>query len=192
MNNFLIDVVLWLMTALLILAFGILSVPKQIRELMYSNCFDVERQFNPRYAAREGMVLADYLGGIFLFGAIPVGVVALTLILIHSYVIPLPMLTDALALFSFDGEQWRDQIFQGERGRLAEKHSLWLQRQGVNAEQAVAVQTSLWHSFPVAVALSFFMGLVTIRFFQRWYKHGVDVLWKSAHKRRERILLGRV
>jgi hypothetical protein len=192
MWNLYIDLVLWVTTILLVLAFGLLSIPKQIRDLMYSNCFDVHRRFQPKYAARESFVLIDYLGGIFLFGAIPVGIVSLCLVLIHAYVIPLPLLTDALALFSLDGEEWRQQIFHGERGRIVEKHSLWLQKQGIDQEQATAVQTSLWHTFPVAVALSFFLGLLTIRFFQRWHKCGIDLLWKKAHKRREQILLGRV
>ncbi len=126
--------------------------------LVIAACTLGQSRRNPVSANR----LVDYGVGLLVLVTACFLPVFLLIWMVHSYLIPIPMASDAVSRFDFDRETWEDNLEKDEAGNIPDEYGKHLRDQGVPEGVIRRIQESLWVGWPIIVGaalLFLFVGI---------------------------------
>lgn len=156
-------------------------LPQAVAFASEENCFRMDGSLSERRKARElkakSKVRTD-LFALFLLIAISGNWLA---VFVHSQIIPLPLAVQALSVFSFDAEDWHEDL---KSLRVADTHSDWYRSQRqVPLTEVDAVQQDLWDGWPFLAALALAWVALSLIVLRVLYIHIVQEFYRGVQQR---------
>lgn len=148
------SVVIWL--AYFVLSFG---APASLAKASKDNCYRINGSKSRRRERKEQIALAKFHIDIFATLVLVAISGNLLFIIIDAYVIPLPIASDAISLFSFDMQSWRDKI--GDRN-LDREYAAFQGLGGLGNTEVLARPHFIKSSFPTLIGTTFIWLLISI------------------------------
>ncbi len=151
---------------LMVVGFLFRGIPASLYKASRDNCYRIDGSISQRREARERaakLKIRSDLFAILLIVALSGNLLAFA---IHSLVIPLPVATETLTLFSFDTNSWRDAI---RERNLDRQYSEWVAIEHAGNSRIDPNQHFVKATFPVVVcaALAWLVGSFTVV----WYAY---------------------
>ncbi|MDX1438442.1 MAG: hypothetical protein R3284_00930, partial [Rubricoccaceae bacterium] len=107
---------------------------------------------------RERKHFSEFAAFILLVPLIVVSVVGSSLIVVHEYIAPVPLLLDVMGAYRVDAEAWERAIEHEELGDVGATYEEWSARRGFRAGTARFWQEVLWDNWPTILLLVVFGG----------------------------------
>lgn len=149
------------------------------------NCFWADGRINKTRTVREIKFLARFVPSVFLILVLFSGICATPIVLVHSYVVPVPIIVKLFSAFNVYEEAWEENIFTGQAGDVEEEYEDWRADQRINQQTSLLWQKFLWHSwyilavFSLYCIFSFYLLVVklSLALFARYKK---QVFWRET------------
>lgn len=171
-------------------AFGCLSlvvlamVPWQVVRLALQNCIRLDGSTSWRRVRRETIRLMRLVAGLLVMPVLAAVLVGSVVAVIHSYIVPLPVVHDVFRAYHSDPLVWEDNIEIGSLGDVGEDYEQWSQRKGFSPETARFWQELLWHNWMPAAIFALLIAVVLLWLFARYYVSLVRHYQKGIVQRR--------
>ena len=179
---------LWVFAALAGLAVVAIaaSIPYYLFRIALQNRFRLDGTVSRRRTWREVRHLLDFLGGLLLVPFFVVVLMGGSLVLVHHYVIPVPLVADLALMFSPDPAVMEARTETGRLGDVGLIYGEWSERQGFSAERAYT-----WRKFLKRNALLLALGAALFSafcywFVTRYYFAAVVAYQQDVFRRRQR------
>lgn len=178
----------WAVVALAVLAVVAVAVslPYHVFHLAGQNRYRLDGTVSRKRAWKEVKHLVDFLGELLLVPLLVVTVLGGALVLVHHYVIPIPLLADLAEMFSPVPSVMEERTETGRLGDVGVLYGEWSERQGFSAGRAYVWRKLLKHN---ALALAFgaaVFGLFCYWFVTRYYIAVVLAYQEGILRRRKR------
>jgi hypothetical protein len=124
---------------------------------VFLNCFWPDGRLNRTRTWREVRYLARFLlsllGVITLFLAI----CATPVVLVHSYVVPIPVALKIFGAYHLDPEVWEYNIENADLGDVGAEYESWSKEQGFSKKTAKFWQYFLWYTWPFLIGYALYL-----------------------------------
>ena len=152
-------------TALFLAAIVILD-PSRGLALALRNCIRLDGRWHPQ---RWKIEIQDLLRVMGLMVTLPLAYLIVSLAVIwtvNQYVVPLPFVFKLATVFHVEEEAWEANIEDtfGSMAKMAEVYEDWGRKRGMSAPTAKLMEKTLWHGWPVYLALGLFLGVSAFLF----------------------------
>ena len=154
------------------------------------NCFCPDGSINWTRTWRETKYLVRFVSTLLLILFLFFGICATPIVLVHSYIIPIPIVMDVLSVFSINEEVWEDNVFIGDGRKALSKYETWRKKQGISKQRAMSMQQFLWDTWYIWAAFAlyamFFFYLLLVKLFIKLFNR-----YKKKVFRREEVYSSR-
>ncbi|MGO8744787.1 MAG: hypothetical protein ACLQNE_02240 [Thermoguttaceae bacterium] len=182
-SDFLWIVLLLNLWAMLSTVFALaLGFPAPLRNYIKQNCFRADGTFSDRRAHREMRHLADSALPLLAFFAALLLLVNMLATIVHTSVIPLPIVARAVNEFRLDGHKWRKHI---EDTGARKEYERWYRETSVNPEGEEFWETVLWHGWPLFLGIPAVAGFFALKFFRKAWLGSLFRLQEGVLDRRQ-------
>ncbi|MCA9134666.1 MAG: hypothetical protein KDA45_15970 [Planctomycetales bacterium] len=180
-NIFLGVLALELALLLYCVEFLVQCMPAQLQKLSHANCFRVDGRRSSRRTARERRAMwkvrSDLAAVFLLFALVGHGL----LYFVHSQLMPLPLVAQAVVSFQPSPQAWRDEL---RRKGIDEEHANWYRSTArASNGQIRAQQSALWGAWPLALVLGL-LWLLGGAMLIRWAHHKILREFQTAARSR--------
>lgn len=166
-------------------------LPYRVFYVATRNVTRLDGTFSKGRLQREVRYATSLLGEFLLLVIIVVSISGFILLVIHEYIVPLPMVADMLSQFDLDPVQWEYNIEHGELGDMGAKYEAWSRSRGFSESSARFWQEFLWMQWIALAAIGSFLAYTGGRFLLHFYgtalvKYAHGVLSRNkAYRRRD-------
>jgi len=145
----------WLIIAFIVLpATGVLLLlPYPSFRTAMGNCAWTDGTQSQARTKRERKHAVDFVAHVLLVPIIVVAVVGTSLIVVHEFISPIPLLLDVMGAYQVDSEAWEHAIEHEELGDVGARYEEWSGRSGFEADTARYWQEALWNNWMTLLAL---------------------------------------
>ena len=145
----------WLIIAFIVfpVAGVLLLLPYPSFRTALGNCERADGTQSRARTKRERKHAADFAARILLVPIIVVAVVGTSLIVVHEFVAPIPLLLDVMETYEVNSEAWERAIEHEELGDVGARYEEWSSRRGFEANTARFWQETLWNNWMTLLAL---------------------------------------
>lgn len=172
------------MLGLVVLSVVLIFVPT-VFGLATKNCVRLDGTISHKRVSKEIRHLARYCGAIVGILVFLLVVLYLSVVAVHTYVIPMELVSAVFDLFDTDPESWERAIKGGPMGNLDQQFENWSQRQGYDPDTPEILADIFFENWLTIVILCVLtMGLIAllqIRVFVKITQHyAANVLRRRA------------
>lgn len=143
----------WLIIAFIVLpAIGVLLLlPYSSFRLARENCTRANGTRSKKRASTERKAVTDFGVTIILIPLIVVAVVGTTLIIVHEFIAPIPLLLDVMGAYQTNVEAWEHAIEREGLGDVGAHYEAWSRNRGFADTTARFWQEILWDHWPTVL-----------------------------------------
>ena len=135
---------------------------------------------------REVRHLGDFLGGLLLVPFFVAVLAGGALVLVHYYVIPVPLVADLALMFSPDPAVMERRTEAGRLGDVGLIYGAWSEGRGFSAERAYTWRKLLKQNGLALALLAVLFGAALYWFVTRYYFAAVAAYQEDVFRRRKR------
>lgn len=149
-----------------LIAFSIVAIfNTYVFGLAFKNCIRLDGTLSWKRFFKELKHLARYLLAILVVVYLLVSFVYLSVMMVHSYIIPLNIVEDVFSQFRVDAMAWEEEIKYGPMGNIDQQFEDWSVSQGYSLETPEMLADILFDNWQLLLfILAVFLGL--LYFFQ--------------------------
>jgi len=129
------------------------------RKVFYTallNCFWPDGRLNRTRTWREVRYLGRFLSGLLVVLALFLAICATPIVLINSYVVPIPIALKIFGAYHIDPEVWENKIEKDDVGDVGAEYEDWSKEQGFNKQTARIWQYFLWYTWPFLIGYALY------------------------------------
>ncbi len=171
-SNYTFDFDLGLFALVLVgLAIGFIALtfPYRMMTLTFANCRRADGQRSGRRTKKEVRKLIELLGELLLFPILGTAFITAAVLIVHTFVIPIPLVVDVMGMFSPDGTVWEERTETGELGDVGRLYGEWSDEQGFSQERAYGIRKFLKRNWLVLLLLATAITAVAYVFITGYY-----------------------
>jgi hypothetical protein len=177
---------IFIVTLLLLMLLGLAGpLPYRVFYIAARNVTRLDGTLSKRRLHREVKHVSSLIGELLLVLVTAASVSGLLLLVIHEYVVPLPMVAGMLSQFDLDPVQWEFNIEHGELGDMGAQYEIWSQSQGFSGASARFWQEFLWVQWVVLAVMGFALAYFGGRFLSHFYGTAVVAYANGVLRRRK-------
>ena len=178
----------WIFIILVVLALAAIavSIPYHVFRLAWQNRFRLNGTVSRRRLKKEARHLADFAGELVLVPLLVLALMGGALVLVHHYVIPIPLMADLAAMFSPDPVVMDARTETGDLGDVGRIYGEWSAQQGFSSERSYTWRKFLKQNVLMLAFLAGLFGLFCYWFVTRYYLAAVAAYRKGVLERRAR------
>ncbi|NND73107.1 MAG: hypothetical protein HKN43_16150 [Rhodothermales bacterium] len=153
----------------LAIAFILLTFPYHLFRESRSNWYRSDGNLSAKRFRKETRKLAGLTGELLLFPLVGSAVVVGVLMVVHTFLIPIPLLVDVAGMFSTDADVWEERTETGELGDVGLLYGEWSDEQGFSEDRAFGVRKFLKRNWYMVAGLGVIFGIMVHLFFTGYY-----------------------
>jgi hypothetical protein len=150
----------------------------------FLNCFSSDGRFNRTRTFREIRYLTKFLLSWIVVIILFLAVCATPIVLVHSYVVPIPIALEIFGEYHFDPAAWEYNIEDGDIGDVGVKYEAWSKERGYSKQTAKFWQYFLWYFWPFLIGYSLYSFAFFYLFIYK-FTSGLFAYYKRKVFRRE-------
>lgn len=188
-----------LLACLILFGLFVLLMPTRVFRTAWANCSRRDGSWSRRRARSEAKHVTDFLGSVLFVLAAVVTATGTVVIVIHSYIVPIPIIVDILGAYDPDPVAWEANIEKGELGDVGARYENWGADHGLSDQSLRFWQEYLWQHWLALLIIGFIVGTCFYWLFAKFYvraavKYGQGVLkrkrayaeWDAHHRSADR------
>jgi hypothetical protein len=95
--------------------------------------------------------LARFLSSWLVVVTLFLAICATPIVIVHSYVVPIPIALKIFGAYHIDPEVWEYKIEKGDLGDVGAEYETWSKEQGFGKQTATFWQYFLWYDWPFLI-----------------------------------------
>lgn len=145
----------------LFLAAIVILDPKRGLSLALRNCIRMDGRWHPQRFKIEVKNLLKVISVLVMLPIIYLSLSVVTIWVVNQYIVPLPFVFKLATVFHPEEEAWEANIDEafGSMAGMAEEYEKWGRKRGMSAPTAKLMEKTLWHGWPVYLALGIFLAV---------------------------------
>ena len=141
---------------------------QNVFHIAFLNCFWPDGRLNRTRAWREVRYLARFLSSWLVIFALFLAICATPIVLIHSYVVPVPIALKIFGAYHIDPEVWEYNIEKGDLGDVGAEYEAWSKGHGFSKRTAIFWQYFLWYTWPFLIGYAFYAFILLYVFIKKF------------------------
>jgi hypothetical protein len=149
-----------------LIAFSIVAVfNTYVFGLALNNCVRLDGSLSWKRTLKELKHLAKYFLAILVVVYLLVSLVYLSVMMVHTYIIPLDIVEDVFSQFRVDVVEWEEEIKYGSMGNIDQQYEDWSVAQGFSLEVPEMLADILFDNWQLLLFILSIL-LILLYFFQ--------------------------
>jgi hypothetical protein len=122
----------------------------------FLNCFSAGGRLNRIRTWREVRYLTRFLSSWFAVIILFLTICATPIVLIHSYIVPIPIALKIFGAYHIDLEVWEYNIERSDLGDVGVEYEIWCKERGYSKRTAKFWQYFLWYAWPFLIGYALY------------------------------------
>ena len=152
----------------------------------FLNCFRADGRLNRTRIWREMRYLARFLSSLLVVIMLFLVICATPIVLVHSYVVPIPIALEIFGAYHLDPEVWEYNIEDGDLGDVGVKYEAWSKKRGDSKQTAKFWQYFLWYAWPFLIGYALYSFALLYLFINK-FSRALFAYYKKKVFRRKTV-----
>lgn len=154
---------------------GILAtLPYRLFGAAFENARRADGSLSRKRRRKERKATANFVAELLVAPLVASAVLVGALMLVHNFLIPIPLAADIAAMFSPDPEVFEQRTETGDLGDVGLVYQDWSQQQGFSQSRNLTAKSFLRRNWPVLLILIAGVGGFVYWFVTRYYAQAVQ------------------
>ena len=154
--------------------------------IAFLNCFWPDGRLNRTRTWREVRYLARFLSSWLVVFALFLAICATPIVLVHSYVVPIPIALEIFGAYHIAPEVWEYKIEKGALGDVGVDYETWSKERGYSKQTAKFWQYFLWYTWPFLIGYTLYFFTLFYLFTYK-FSSALFAYYKRKVLRREAV-----
>lgn len=141
---------------------------KNIFYIAFLNSFSPDGRLDRTRTWREIRYLVRFLSSWLITIILLFAICAAPAVLVHSYVVPIPIALKIFGAFHVDPEVWEHKIEKRDLGDVGAEYEAWSKEQGFSKRTAIFWQYFLWYSWPFLIVYAIYIFALSYCFIHKF------------------------
>ena len=146
-------IILLLAMPLFVITAPLVVLPPRARRAAARNCFRSDRSFSRHRATHEARAIVDLGGTMLVVLLVILAPLAVAIVAVHSFAIPMPLALEAVQTDFRNAEAWEANPKRGPYESIAQRHEHFVVSRGGTLQDARSIQRTLWRTAPFVAML---------------------------------------
>jgi len=133
-----------ILLGLAFVGFMILMIPSPIVRVALQNCNRRDGSRSRKRTVSELKQFGNYLASFLVLVLFAAGTAGGSLVAVHQYIIPIPIVVDVLRAFDIDRAVWEAKLEEGGPADISAKYESWGLQNGYSIDHLRFWEESLW------------------------------------------------
>ena len=159
---------------------------QKVFHVAFLNCFWPDGRLNRTRTWREVRYLTRFLSSWLFVFSLFLAICATPIVLVHSYVVPIPIALTIFSAYHIDPEVWEYNIEKGDLGDVGAEYEAWSKDHGFSKRTAIFWQYFLWYTWPFLIGYSLYAFALLYLFINK-FSGALFAYYKKKVFRREAV-----
>jgi hypothetical protein len=152
---------------------------KSVFYTAFLNCFWPDGGLNRTRTWREVRFLGRFLSSLLAVIILFLAICATPIVLVHSYVVPIPIALKIFGSYHLDPAVWEHNIEDGDVGDVGAEYEAWSKERGFSKRTAKLWQYFLWYTWPFLIGYALYSFALFYLFIDKFSR----ALWAYYKKK---------